>query len=194
MGSNFGYQNKMTKNLFYGALWSIFKTNMDTVKGKGSNVDIGLYWKLKKVDLSLAMKNIIKTKGVNYRDTEEGDNSSDGEKEYLPLEFIMGVNYKVWDLNLLGQVNKVKEGKLLKNTGVSYQPSFFKHLRLSVGQREVLLVRYKALIEEEVVISVQSIGVGLNVKKIHFDYAYEYTDHVNKADSNRHYFSIALNY
>ena len=193
------YQNSLNNKLSYGVSSSFFKTKMDTLSGKGGNLDVGIMWKTKKMILSYSIKNIIKNNRINFEDSDpDQENNSTGAQEEIPMEMIASAKVKIWDLDLFCQL-KNESGKTMKNVAIRYTPRFIKMINFNVGRKELFVTRYIADHNrqaeiESALIPILGVGIGLRIKKVGFDYAYENASNVKKRDSHRHYFSININF
>jgi hypothetical protein len=72
----------------------------------------------------------------------------------------------------------------LKSIGVHYRPWFLKLFNLYCGYKE-----YYALRD---LMNVYTIGLGLNLLGVEFNYAYEKSDHYEFDNNN--YFSLSINF
>ena len=87
----------------------------------------------------------------------------------------------------------------MKNVAIRYTPRFIKMINFNVGRKELFVTRYIAdhnrqAEVESALIPILGVGIGLRIKKVGFDYAYENASNVKKRDSHRHYFSININF
>jgi len=175
-----GYQFSQTKRLHWGVAGSYFQNSIDTVKGSGYNVDAGLKYDGKKVDTSLAIKNILPGYDVSY---SGGD--SDGKTETLPMEIVWSTRATLGSFNLFGQIKSGGRSESVTKSGaISYRPSFFPFIELIAGYKEFGVL--------DTINNNTTLGVGLDLKTVKFNYAIESSEHI-KYDK-KHYFSIGIKF
>lgn len=201
-----GYQYSISNYFHVGVAGSVYEFKMDTVKGYGTNMDMGLVFSGAVIDLSLTVKNIIKSSKIKYTDSfyNEDDpnnllgNSSEGKVENIPLTTIASARYKLKYLNLYGEAKTFKSSQtLLKSGGIEVIVPFMPILSLSGGYREYY--KEAVLIEGETsdkVIKSGTIGVGLDLFGVNFDYALEKTmdNEMHSLYQLKHYFSVGLSF
>jgi len=185
-GETFGYSNQLFKttyqfnqneNISWGLGFTYYMTAIDEVTGSGFNMDVGGLFNFYPFIFSVSARNVIPGLGVSY---------SNGGKENLPLQTIYGVLYEWQDFNFMGQV-KVSDGlnkQLLKSGAVNYRPDFFYFLQLSLGYREMAVVK-------DVKTSITA-GATVAFEGVNFDYAYETSDNV--LYNAKHYFSLGFSF
>lgn len=198
----FNYQNSLLKAayqfsfsdyLHFGLSGSYFYSEFDTVKASGYNYDLGMVVDLGQLDFSVLIKNMMINNEVVFTDSEIGDNSSDDQSEKLSIQNIYSVNYKIRNFTMYGQFKTVGEQRELHNTiGLQFNPRFLPFLKGSVAYKKYPLVAY-----EEGVLSMQdknsmAFGLELNLSGLHFNYAYERSDHIQFEHKN--YFSVGLSF
>jgi len=71
-------------------------------------------------------------------------------------------------------------------------PSFLRFLHVSAGVKEYPIVRSIEGVYEEAIDRAVSVGVGLDLLGVSFDYAYEKTEHYEF--KNRHNFSLGISF
>lgn len=193
------YQVSHSRYLHIGIAANLYSTRMDTVKGDGYNIDLGAVFDGENIDVSIAMKNIMTSSVINYSDSDpDPDNNSNGQIEALPLISTLGVRYHLKYLGLYGQVKKIGESrKFVKNFGVDAKIPFISIIEFSGGYREY----YKNAVNiegetSEKVIKSATIGVGLDLFGVNFDYAFEKTmdDNAYSEYQQKHYFSVGLSF
>ncbi|MBI59777.1 hypothetical protein CL657_01000 [bacterium] len=198
----FNYQNSLLKGSYQysvsdyihiGVSGSYFFNDFDTVRGSGYNGDFGLLLDLGRFEFSMLIRNLISSNEVLYTDSEVGDNSSDGITEKLSIQNIYSVNYKLRNFTMYGQFKTVGEQRELHNTlGLQFNPRFLPFLKGSVAYKQYPLVAY-----EEGDLAMQDknslvFGLELNLSGLHFNYAYERSDHIQFEHKN--YFSVGLSF
>lgn len=189
--STFTYRNQMVKvayelsqnkYLHLGISGSYFSTVMDTYSATGFNADAGVAIESGPLSISIVAKNVIPSLKATYTNSES---PTYNQTESLPLETIYGARYKMDSVTIMGQVDiKESNKKLLKAFGVEYAPPFLKLLRLSMGYKEFVVVKE--------IKTNMTMGLGLELGGVNFDYAYEQSDHI--MFNNKHYFSVGLSF
>jgi len=196
------YQFSLSENVHMGASFSYFYTQFgDAVKGKGYNGDVGLIIDSEKLEFSMSIKNIIPSLKVAYTDTSPTQNST-GQIEPLPLQTFYGVKYKMNYFNVYGQLKTSGTGKgVLKSVGVEFTPPVFSFIHFSGGYKQTL--QAAQAIEGDLFIDkiygTKSMGIGLDLFGVSFDYAFESIanrekKHYLKGYDQKHYFSMALSF
>lgn len=189
--SGFSYSNQMlkvayefsqNKYLHFGISGSYFTTVMDTYKATGLNADVGVVIESGPLAISIAAKNVIPSLKVKYTNSAS---ATYNQTESLPMETSYGAKYKMDEITLLGQITmKDSDKKMLKAAGIEYTPKFVKMLRLSAGYKEFSVITTTK--------SSISMGLGLELAGVNFDYAYEQSDHI--IFNSKHYFSVGLSF
>ncbi len=170
------YGLSQTKNLHLGVGVTYYSTSIDQFTGSGVNVDVGAMVTTPIVDISAAVRNIVPGLQVRY---------SNGFNETLPLQTVLGGKLKLADFSLLGQVKlDGASQKTLKSAGLNFKPRIFPILNLSGGYKEFAVI--------DQVKSNITMGLGLDLYGLQFDYAFEKSDHVEY--NNKHYFSVAMSF
>ena len=157
------------------------------------------------IDVSIVVKNIISSAKINYSDSysdtkndPDGINSSEGQTENLPLTTVIGARYKLKYIGLYGQIKTFGDSRnILKHAGVDFKVPFIPMIAFSGGYKEYY--KKAVMIEGETgekVIKSGTIGVGLDLFGINFDYAFERTmDNSSYAGYlQKHYFSVGLSF
>jgi hypothetical protein len=120
--------------------------------------------------------------------------SSDSISETLPLQIIYGARYTAGPFDIYGQLKSSGTNRgFVKNASVNYSPSLLSFLSLSGGIKQSVVNESVQGGAEEVVITSQVMGVGLDLMGVTFDYAYE-TNEVHPEFQNMHYFSLGLSF
>ena len=139
---------------------------------------------------SVAFKNIVSGQNVAYTDSEV---PTYNENEELRLESVYSLEYMMGDFSLYGQMKiKNKDQRMLRNAAVNYNPSFIPFFSISLGYKEDMLNRSEEGVFEKAVKSGFTLGIGLDLFGVGFDYAFEQSDHVEF--NSKHYFSIGLDF
>jgi hypothetical protein len=168
------YANKIKENLYGGLTYTKYMTQFYSLKGVGSNVDLGFLLYRPHSDISLVFKNIITGADVNY---------NNGSSENLPLISILSLKLKLpMNMDIIPQI-KYQQDNVLWGIGGRYTPSFAPVFSISTGYKQFLTVVKQH--RQNV-----SMGVGLNLFGMHFDYAYEKSDYV--LSDNKNYFSMSI--
>jgi hypothetical protein len=199
------YQYSVSRALHLGLSGNLYSMKMDTLKGEGSNIDIGVVLDGSVIDVSIVVKNIISSAKINYSDSysdtkndPDGINSSEGQTENLPLTTVIGARYKLKYIGLYGQIKTFGDSRnILKHAGVDFKVPFIPMIAFSGGYKEYY--KKAVMIEGETgekVIKSGTIGVGLDLFGINFDYAFERTmDNSSYAGYlQKHYFSVGLSF
>jgi hypothetical protein len=171
-----GYQVYLTDKLSIGASGHYYYTELDTLKGSGYNVDVGLKYFHQWFELSFAAKNVLNSYKMVY---------NNGGVEDFPLRLTGATKWDAYDFSLYFQVSAQRPFE--QNTtqiGIEYHPRFFKVMKLYGGAKEFVTLdnKYKT----------SSLGVGLDLMDVHFDYAFQKADNV--AFDNYNYFSLGINF
>jgi len=213
----FGYQNSLYKIVYQvsqsrylhlGMSANLYQMTMDTVKGTGVNMELGVVLDGDNVDVSIVLKNLIESSRIHYVDSgdysdlavkydvSEVELSSNGRTESLPLISIFGFRYRLKYLAFYGQIKTLGSSrKFVKNFGFDFQIPYISILNFSCGYREyykpAVMIESKT---SEKVIQGGTIGVGLNLFGANFDYAFEKTfDNIAYSPyQQKHYFSIGF--
>ncbi len=208
------YEWSQNKLLHWGFAATYYNTVVDTYVASGINADVGLSIDFGSLNASIVLRNIIPGLKMQYRSTTTSKKPSDNvvqdpsnqyanevvpvnpndsskgyyddygtQTEKLPLETIYGVQYRWTDFKFLGQVHMSDTNRnLLKSFGMSYRPSLLSLVEFSGGYRDFLAGK-------DVKSSI-TVGLGLNLAGINFDYAYETSSHPQY--NGKHYFSLGL--
>ena len=178
------YQISQTKNLHIGASLSYFNTSIYNVTGSGFNLDAGIIIDTEKFGVSILMRNLVSALKVKY---------SNNESETLPLQSVYSGRYTLGDVQVLGQLKVVGSNKkFVKSFGLEYNPKFLPFISLSAGLKEFPINRSIEGVFEQTIASNSTLGLGLNLFGVDFDYAYEQSEHVQF--NHKHYFSLALGF
>jgi hypothetical protein len=175
-----GYQTSINENIHLGLAADYYATNLDTYSGRGWNMDGGVIVDFAPLELSLTARNILRFSKAKYTD---GDDSEYEGEEKFPFQTVLSGKYNFYDFDVLGQV-KTNAGRSrnLVALGLHYNPWILKVFHLYGGYKE-----YYGAVD---VFHVQTLGVGLSLFGLSFDYAYENSDHFEY--STNHYFSFSM--
>ncbi len=169
------YQSSPAPNIYVGtsALFYSSGFTIGNYKSKGANVEIGGIWDLKPLELSLVGTNLIGQWGTLFES---------GGSEILPTRFIFSGRYDFTDAELLTQITRTghKPG-FLRSFAVS-APLLSRLLHISAG--------YKEFYNLDDIQSNYTIGLGLSLNGMDFEYAYERSS--NPFFNGKHYFSTNL--
>ena len=188
-----GYSYSQSRSLHFGASFNYYSTSIDTANGRGFNFDAGVIIDTNLLDISIAMKNVIPALTVKYTDSEVGENSSDGQEESLPPEFIFGAKYGIRHFDILGQVKFLGEQRtVLTSFGVNFNPKFMPQFHGSLGYRQYAFRRSLEGVDEDAIEGKLTLGFGLDLFNVSFDYAIEGNDHFEF--NSKHYFSVAYDF
>lgn len=190
------YQVSQSRFLHLGLAANVYRMNMDSVNGIGVNMELGAVLDGDVFDVSILLRNVIDDSSVHYVDSDSSEFSSQGKTENLPLMSVFGLRYRLNWLAFYGQIKSFGESrKFVKNGGVDISLPFIPYLTFSAGYREY----YKAAVmneseTSEKVIQSATIGLGLTVSGLNFDYAFEKTLDVNAYApfQQKHYFSVGF--
>jgi hypothetical protein len=175
-----GYQTSINENIHIGIAADYYETSLDTYKGRGWNMDGGMIVDLSPLELSFTARNILRFSKAKYTDGD--DSEYEGEEKY-PFQAVVSGKYNFLDFDVLGQV-KTNAGRSrnLMALGLQYNPWILKMFHLYGGYKE-----YYGTVD---VMHVRTLGIGLSLYGVSFDYAYEDSDHFEY--STNHYFSFSL--
>jgi hypothetical protein len=170
------YQVDIRENLHLGFTANYFNSRLDDLRGSGVNADVGLLWAHDPWTLSATAKNIF----INLQKEYTNDAT-----ENFPIQLLLGAKYEFRDLDLMAQVKKERlRASALKALGIAYQPSWLPFLKLYAGYKEYFAIRD--------VESSTTLGVGLSIEGVDFEYGYEASAHPEF--DNYNYFSISVNF
>ncbi len=182
--STFKYQNLLVKaghafsplsNLHLGSS-ILYYSNGFTVgnyKSKGYNVEVGGILDLNPLELSATATNLFTGLDAQYES---------GGSENLAAQLTFSGRYDLGAAEILGQVRRVEYMPgFLKSAAVGV-PLFSDLLHVSAGYKEFFVLTN---IQKTV-----TLGLGLHVSGVDFDYAYERSD--NPFFNHKHYFSMNL--
>ncbi|MFC1770615.1 hypothetical protein ACFLZV_01895 [Candidatus Margulisiibacteriota bacterium] len=176
------YCLSQSKNIHFGISATYFLTNLYTYTGSGYNFDAGVTIENEKLAISIAMKNIASSLKVKYKNSEEENYSG---IENLPLQTVFAIKYLIDDFAVYAQIKSFGSNRKLTNAlGLSYTPSILPIITISGGYKEFVVIRE--------VRNNYSLGIGLNLFDISFDYAYERSEHIQF--NHKHYFSVGLEF
>lgn len=172
------YQISQTKNLHWGVSAVRYYTKIDDIDGEGFNVDGGALLEMYPLTLSFVARNVMSSSKVTY--------SNDGE-ENLPLQGVISGLYRMREFDIYAQIKT--SGSTInedfnKAFGITYYPELFSMVEFSAGYKEFPVLR-------EVQNNI-TLGLGLTLYDLKFNYAYESSDH--PLYNGKHYFSLGLAY
>ncbi len=180
--STFKYQNVMLKAgyelstlsyLHLGAAGIYYASGftIENYRGKGYNIEAGGILDLGPLEVSAVGTNLIPFFKVNFES---------GGYEKLAAQLTLSGRYDLGIAELFGQGQKIwnKPG-ILKSAGLNV-PMFWNLLNLSGG--------YKEFYSLNDILRTYTLGLGLHLSGLDFNYAYERSD--NPFFNHKHYFSI----
>jgi len=171
-----GYHYDIHENLHFGGSVNYYYNTIDTVKGSGVNADLGLIYTKGPLVLSGTLKNVVRSSHINY---------SSHYSEALPFQTVWGAQYHIGYFDFLGQYRTTSAyDHGFKSAGVHFNPSFMKFFHVRGGYKEIVYL--------DKVSHHGTFGIGLSLKSVSFDYAYEKSD-VASFDNNN-YFSVSLEF
>ncbi len=182
-GDTFRFENYMVKLAYQKSIWedlslgtalNYYSNTLGDVKGTGVNMDVGAFVTPGPFQVSLVARNVLRNLKANY---------SNGGSETYPLQTILAGGYNWGDLDILAQIKKTSsQPESIKAAGIHYHPGFVPFIHFYGGVKDYLA--------NETIKTTVSLGVGLNVFGLAFDYGYEKSDHV--AFDNNSYVSVSL--
>ena len=171
-----GYAYEINDHLHLGSALNYYSNSIDSIKGTGFNGDVGMIYSKGPFIVSGTLKNIVRNSQINY---------SNDQSESLPFQTVFGAQYHIGYFDFLGQYRTTTAfDRGFKSAGVHFNPSFMKFFHLRGGYKEIVYL--------DKVSHHGTVGIGLSLKSISFDYAYEKSD-VASFDNNN-YFSISLGF
>ena len=171
-----GYEYPLSDHLYLGTTATYFQNSIGTVKGSGVNGDVGLMYIKGPVTFSGTLKNVLIGSDIKY---------SNNGGEPLPFQTVWGAQYHIGYFDFLGQYRTTTAfSKGFKSAGVHFNPGFMKFFHLRAG--------YKDIAHLDKISHHATFGIGLSLKSISFDYAYEKSDVVSFDNNN--YFSISVGF
>ena len=184
------YQLSFSQFFHVGVAGSMFYQDYSTVSSVGYNLDTGFYVDDERLDISFVMKNVLTSFDAVYSDTDKSETSSDGKTENLPFQTITSLKYNLGRIDLYGQIKTSGSNNFLRYVGVNYQPALVPFFSISGGMKERPLVSYEIDQKLEKIERVMSLGLGLELWGVSFDYAYEASKHI--MFKHNHFFSLGL--
>jgi len=174
--SKLTYSNRLTENLSYGLALTYLNNDLGTVTGDGFNGDLGLYYIWGMLEVSAQLKNIGIGSKINY--------SNDATEEF-PLQNVLGFRLDLGELKVLSQAKFIShQPKPLLSAGLHYNPRFISIFHIYGGYKE-----FHALQNVE---NTYTVGLGLSLFDVQFDYAFEKSDGV--IFDNHNYFSVSVRF
>ena len=171
------YQLNLLKNTSIASSYAIYNQESSGISGTGTNVDIGIIQRFRRMDISIFAQNIIRDSMIDYKD-------SDSKSESLPLIISASAKIPVFGFTLLPQI-KSHDDIFLYSCGLSYSPSFFTNLELLSGYKQQLDALNN--IHNKV-----SVGLGLSLMGLELNYSYEKSDYF--LTDNTNYFSVSFGF
>ena len=173
--TTYSYQFNLNPDLSVGLGVNYFALEMDSYKGSGSNVSIGLSGRFNEFNYSAFYENF-------YDDLKMTYNS--GGIETIPTNFVFGLER---DLNWINVYMQFKKKALFQDLELSFgtkiQPDWMGVLSVYFGYRDIqtILKKYGSF----------SIGLGMDIGILDLNYAYQKSDHIEF--DHHDYFSFSLN-
>lgn len=164
------WQTMLMDNLSFGASLTRYDVVFDDVVGNGMNVDIGGIWDLYPLELSLSVHNVLQDQKLDY---------NDGAEETLPRQWVGSVRYQLDDIALMAQLRHLRQENAA-SYGVVFSPSFLPMLDVYGARKEFFVIDDRK--------SAVTLGIGLRLFSVQFNYAYEKSEHIEF--DNHNYFSI----
>ena len=196
------YQYSVSRYMHVGAAYTYYLTRFHEVEGKGQNLDLGFVIDSDALDFSFTVKNVLRSQYVTYSDSSvapegfegsDAEYSSDGRQEQLPLQTVYGLRYTMRHFQLFGQLKTVgKERQFVRSFGVNYNPTFLPFFHLSGGYKQFALTRSEEGDTATDIDSSYTMGLGLDLFGVSFDYAFEKSEHIEF--ENKHYFSFGISF
>lgn len=170
------YQVDIKENLHIGFTANYFNSRMDDLRGSGVNADVGVLWTTYPWTFSATAKNIFLNLQKEY---------TNDATENLPIQLLLATKYEFRDVDIMAQLKKERLRKSpLKAFGLAFRPSWLPFLKLYGGYKEYFAIRD--------VNSSTTLGVGLSIEGVDFEYGYEASAHPEF--DNYNYFSMSLNF
>jgi hypothetical protein len=187
---NFGYRTYLAKLAYalsindyfhLGSALNYYGTEIDSYTGKGLNADLGLIFTNNDLDVAFNIKNFLGFAKAQYSDSK---NSAYRAEESYPIQTALAIKYRFYDVEILSQLKRCShQPRTLSALGLHYQPNLMPFFHFYGGYKE-----FFALAK---VMNVHTIGFGLSLFGLEFNYAYERSDHFEY--DNNYYFSLVLN-
>ena len=181
------YTSQKTRTYFkkykikIGASASYYSSTIDTITGKGNNMDIGIKINYPENQISIIGKNILPNK-VSYSNQQ-----TETIKESLVIAHQLSITNKPiknLNLKLLSQVILSKHNIPALSGAITLNPYQLKFLSMSLGLRSYIINHTKTKTNP-------TLGISLNLKDLHFHYALEHNPATITELKN--YFSIDYN-
>jgi hypothetical protein len=161
-------------NFHFGASIAHYSFSAYDYKASGSNMDVGLIYQYKWLELSYLIRNALPST-VAF---------SHGPEENLEAVSIFSTRLKASNEIYIYLQLRQDEGLSLFSHAISYQPEFVPYLSLFVGHKNLKVL--------DAVKTKYTLGLGLNLIGTNFYYAYEKSDYY--LSDNNSYFSISINF
>ncbi len=167
-----GMQTSLSDSVSVGAALDYYSNTIQSVKGTGYNMDVGVVYRRDMLELSGSIKNIL---------TQSKSNFNNGGEETYPLQSVMSLKYEWYSFDLMSQAKTSSaHDYVLKSAGLSYKPSFMPVITFHSGIKEFLNLDSTK--------NHYTFGISLLFNGLGFDYAYEKSEHVQF--DNNSYFSM----
>ncbi len=211
---SFSYKNSMAKiayqvsifeNFHVGAAASYYSTTIDQVRGKGMNLDLGWIVGSESFQGSLVFKNMVNGLNMKYSDStdysahtqlsdaEKVEQSSDGQIENLPFLMVLSLKKKTKRFAFYAQHKFIENHQdAAKSYGVEYSPRFLSIFKISGGMKKYPVVRSDEGVTKRELDKTVTLGLGMDLFGVSFDYAHETSDHIEF--KHKHYFSIGYSF
>jgi hypothetical protein len=174
--SKLTYSHSITDHLSVGLGLTYLNNDLGTVTGDGFNGDVGLFYEWELLEISAQMKNVAVGSKINY---------SNGATEEFPLQNVLGLRLRLGDLKVLSQAKFIShQPRPLLSAGLHYNPSFISIFHIYGGYKE-----FHALQKVE---NTYTVGLGLSLFDVQFDYAFEKSDGI--IFDNHNYFSVSVRF
>ena len=175
------YQRHLSDVLSMGFSGTYFETSMDSIKGTGYNLDLGLFFAFNSLDISIVGRNLVPISDVTYNDASSSTES-------LPIQGLFGVRKRFSQIHLMGQIKMPSIGnenqnRQLLSGGIQYVPSLIKNWIYVAGS-------YKQFYVLDQIKGRFAVGIGLTLPIINVNYAYEKSDYI--LTDGHHYVSMAV--
>jgi hypothetical protein len=172
-----GYAFELTQRVLVGMNLVGIHHEIDTVTGTAVNADVGGMLIMDRLNLNVVLQNAMFWNDLVY---------SNGGKEKIPTTVIGGIKYSfLKDVDMYVQLKTfLRERHQLTSVGISYQPLFMaRWVTFRVGIKEFLIMND--------VHTSTTLGIGLDLINIGFDFAYEKSSYFEVDAKN--YFSFRVN-
>tara|TARA_B100000427_G_scaffold143603_1_gene119562 strand:+ start:3141 stop:4055 length:915 start_codon:yes stop_codon:yes gene_type:complete len=167
------YQTSLLQNVSVGLNFNYYNVSVDTYRGTGNNIDLGILFPVKHSLISIYTQNIIPNRSVNY---------SHNKSDLLPFIGSISSYIPIYKVIFIPQITYQKS-LILMSSGLSYSPAFLPYIKLLGGYKEQL--DYTSNKHRKF-----TFGFGFTFFALDIFYAYERSDYYLKD----HHTYISLNY